>query len=125
MKREQSNHQSDLGYDEWDDFGGEEDKENSYPHLAYEHSVGEFSPKKVIVLKVLIRNIQDAFIVYTIENIEKRINEKVSELKDVLGMNADQAIAVLRYFKWNMDKIQNEWFVDDNRLRKKIGIDYD
>ena len=62
---------------------------------------------------------------YTIEHIEKRINEKVSEIKDVLGMNADQAIAVLRHFKWNMDKIQNEWFNNDNKLRKMIGIDYD
>ena len=42
---------------------------------------------------------------YTIETIEKRINEKVSELKDLLGMTPDQAIAVLRHFKWNMDKI--------------------
>jgi ariadne-1 len=63
--------------------------------------------------------------VYTIEHIEKRINEKVAELKDVLGMTPDQAIAVLRHFKWNLDKIQNEWFEKENILRKQIGIDYD
>ena len=62
---------------------------------------------------------------YTIEHIEKRINEKVAELKDVLGMTPDQAIAVLRHFKWNLDKIQNEWFEKENILRKVIGIDYD
>jgi hypothetical protein len=32
---------------------------------------------------------------------------------------------VLRHFKWNMDKIQNEWFEKENKLRKLIGIDYD
>ena len=66
MKREQSNHQSDNGYDEWADFG-EEDKENSYPDLAYEHSIGTFSPKKVI-----LQHLIGIGIIYRVHNREYR-----------------------------------------------------
>jgi hypothetical protein len=43
----------------------------------------------------------------------------------VFGFNSDQAISVLRYFKWDLDKLQNTWFDREKELRKKIGIDYD
>lgn len=73
--------------------------------MIYEASGGEFSPKKVRFIFLFTTYFKDAFIVYTISTIEKRINEKVNEIKDLLGMNPDQAIIVLRHFKWNMDKI--------------------
>jgi len=49
----------------------------------------------------------------------------VSELRELLGCTADQAIAILRYFKWNLDKLQNEWFNSEKQLRNKIGIEFD
>jgi hypothetical protein len=36
--------------------------------------------------------------------------DKVNEVSDLLGLSEDDAIAVLKHFKWNMDKLQNEWF---------------
>jgi len=51
--------------------------------------------------------------------------EKVNEVKELLGLNSDQAIAVLRYYKWDLDKLQNQWFEMEKDLRKKIGIEFD
>lgn len=46
-------------------------------------------------------------------------------MKELLGLDADYAMAVLRHFKWNMDKIQNDWFEREEKLRKDIGIEFD
>jgi hypothetical protein len=40
-------------------------------------------------------------------------------------MDEDSAIAVLRYFKWNLDKLQNSWFEKERVLRILIGLDFD
>lgn len=51
--------------------------------------------------------------------------EKVNEVRELLGLTADQAILVLRYYKWNFDKLQNEWFENERKLKKKIGLEFD
>jgi hypothetical protein len=63
--------------------------------------------------------------VYDRENIEKRLDEKIQEIVDLLGISKDEAVATLRYFKWDMDKIQNAWFDGGKKLRTKIGLDFD
>ena len=62
---------------------------------------------------------------YTVESIEKRQVEKVQELQDLLGCSLDAGIAILRYFKWNIDRLQNEWFGNEKQLGKKIGVEFD
>jgi hypothetical protein len=43
----------------------------------------------------------------------------------LFGLSTDDATATIRYFKWNMDKLQNEWFDNVKKLRTKIGLDFD
>lgn len=31
----------------------------------------------------------------------------------------------MRYFKWNIDKLQNDWFGNEKQLSKKIGLEFD
>lgn len=47
---------------------------------------------------------------YTVEKIHERQMQKVDEIKDLLGVNPDKAILILRHFKWDIDKLQNNWF---------------
>jgi hypothetical protein len=42
-----------------------------------------------------------------------------------LGVEKDEAVATLRYFKWDMDKIQNTWFDGGKKLSIKIGLTFD
>ena len=51
--------------------------------------------------------------------------EKVAEITDLLGCSADKAIQILKYFKWDNDKLQNNWFDQENKLKYKIGIEFD
>ncbi len=43
--------------------------------------------------------------VCTIESIEKRQKVKIDETVELFGLSEDEAIIILRYFKWNFDKI--------------------
>jgi hypothetical protein len=63
--------------------------------------------------------------VFTIESIERVQTDKAKEIRELLGLTLDQAFQVLRYYKWNMDKIQNEWFEKEPKLRKVIGFEFD
>ena len=40
-------------------------------------------------------------------------------------MSHDEAISVFRYFKWDAEKMQNEWYDDETKLKKKLGLEYD
>jgi hypothetical protein len=33
------------------------------------------------------------------------LDEKILEVRELLGLDKDEAVATLRYFKWDMDKI--------------------
>lgn len=50
---------------------------------------------------------------------------KVQELHELLGLTIDDCIAVLRHFKWNQDKLQNQWFEKERVLKLEIGLVYD
>lgn len=63
--------------------------------------------------------------VCTIESIQKRMDDKINEASEMLGLSEDDAIQVLRYFKWNQDKLQNEWFAKEKQLRLQAGIEFD
>lgn len=62
---------------------------------------------------------------YTVEKIHERQLQKVDEIKDLLGINPDKAILILRYFKWDTDKLQNNWFDKEKQLKLQIGIEFD
>lgn len=62
---------------------------------------------------------------YTVEKIHERQMQKVEEIKDLLGLNADKAILVLRHFKWDLDKLQNNWFEKEKHLKLEIGLEFD
>ena len=51
--------------------------------------------------------------------------EKVDEIKDLLGCKSDDAILILRYFKWDVDKLQNNWFEKEDKLKLQIGTVFD
>ena len=53
----------------------------------------------------------------TVEKIQQRQMIKVEEIKDLLGCNSDAAILILRYFKWDVDKLQNNWFEKMDKLK--------
>ena len=51
--------------------------------------------------------------------------QKVVEIRELLGVNSDKAILILRYFKWDNDKLINNWFEKEKQLKLQIGIEFD
>jgi hypothetical protein len=49
----------------------------------------------------------------------------VQEIIELMGCTLDQGITIMRHFKWNMDKLQNEWFGNERKLGRLIGIECD
>jgi ariadne-1 len=43
-----------------------------------------------------------------------------------LGLSSDETVIVLRYYKWNKDKVETDYLLgDQDKLRMKIGLDFD
>jgi ariadne-1 len=55
-----------------------------------------------------------------------KIREKlISECCEATSLDRDEAITVLIHYKWNIDKVSQEWFEDVDGNRKKFGLDLD
>jgi len=39
--------------------------------------------------------------------------------------NDDHALAILRHFKWNQVKLNDDWWKDTDKLKIEIGLEYD
>jgi hypothetical protein len=46
-------------------------------------------------------------------NIEKSIMRLVEDAKATLGVDENDAIILLRHYKWNLEKLQEAWFNHD------------
>ena len=65
--------------------------------------------------------------VQKLENIAKTQERIVADARDTLGLTDDQAIIMLRVYKWNLEKLQEAWFSTDNtqKLKIKSGLEFD
>jgi hypothetical protein len=63
------------------------------------------------------------FVFFTInEVLTKLIPIKIANIKDAYGLNDDEAIATMRYFHWNEEKMQDRWFERELSFRHEIGM---
>ena len=69
---------------------------------------------------------QNGFMVLQLTDIEKTLMNLVKDAKETLGVNDNDAIILLRHYKWNLEKLQEQWFsVDTTKLLRKIGVEFD
>eukprot|EP00826_Nyctotherus_ovalis_P049942 TRINITY_DN6072_c0_g1_i2.p1 TRINITY_DN6072_c0_g1~~TRINITY_DN6072_c0_g1_i2.p1 ORF type:complete len:502 (+),score=168.25 TRINITY_DN6072_c0_g1_i2:72-1577(+) len=58
-------------------------------------------------------------------HVEKLLDEAVQSITDLLGVTNDQAVSILKYFKWDVSKIESKWFDDPVHYGKLCGITFD
>ena len=46
----------------------------------------------------------------TIDDVQKLLPKKLEPIMEIYGFSYDQAIAIMRYFHWNEEKMQQKWF---------------
>ena len=57
------------------------------------------------------------------EIISVRIPKAIEKLNSTLKLNNDdKLIALLRHFKWNINRVFEDYFGNEENLEKKIGI---
>ncbi len=58
----------------------------------------------------------------TSKEIFSRIENNVKNVMDLVSMCFDDSLILLRHFKWNHEKIENEYFNDCEKYQEDCGI---
>lgn len=62
------------------------------------------------------------FTVIKEEDIRLRQEDDVSRVSTVLSIPKESACLLLRHYQWSVNTVNDEWFVDEERVRKAVGL---
>ncbi|XP_020402231.1 probable E3 ubiquitin-protein ligase ARI8 isoform X1 [Zea mays] len=65
---------------------------------------------------------EQTFVVLNEEVISERQEEDVSKVSAVLLITREEACALLHHYKWNISKLSDEWFADEEKVRHTVGL---
>ncbi|GBF98045.1 hypothetical protein Rsub_10273 [Raphidocelis subcapitata] len=78
---------------------------------AFDNAAAQFSSKSKVPYVILRR-----------EDVAQRQQKAINEVTSVLGLNSDEATRVLRRFKWDVNRVNEEWFSDVDAVRRAVGL---
>lgn len=53
---------------------------------------------------------EDSLVVFSQDEIQNKMDKDLKQVQELCGMEKDEAILIMRYYKWNTDKLNEEWF---------------
>lgn len=65
---------------------------------------------------------QTNFTVLSEKDIRHRQAEAIATITNFLSISPVDAGVLLRYFKWSISKVNDEWFADEERVRANVGL---
>ncbi|XP_004302175.1 PREDICTED: probable E3 ubiquitin-protein ligase ARI8 [Fragaria vesca subsp. vesca] len=65
---------------------------------------------------------QQSYTVLTEADIRQRQEEDVTKISTVLSIPKFAASILLRYYNWSVSKVHDEWFADEEKVRKIVGL---
>ena len=68
---------------------------------------------------------QEQYVVCDIEDIKRNQNQRVAECVELFSVTEEEAVILLREYKWNNDRLQGDWFENQNKIRYKCGLAMD
>ncbi|KAF0905776.1 hypothetical protein E2562_008830 [Oryza meyeriana var. granulata] len=68
---------------------------------------------------------EKTYVVLTEDGIRARQEEDIAKVSEVLSMPPGFAAVLLRHFKWMAGRLQEEWFLDERRVRDAVGLPAD
>jgi hypothetical protein len=63
--------------------------------------------------------------VIQINEIEKSMYVCIKNVKELFATSEDNAITLLKMYKWNEDKLQQDYFANDKAVLQKCGLVHD
>ncbi|GAB4842960.1 Probable E3 ubiquitin-protein ligase ari7 [Ancistrocladus abbreviatus] len=91
-----------------DDYAGIDDDDDADYGYACDEVVNDRAEKHYIVLEEA--------------DIRQRQEEEITHLSIVLSISKVDASILLRHYKWNVSHLHDEWFVDEERVRRTVGL---
>ncbi|KAK9806726.1 hypothetical protein WJX72_000715 [[Myrmecia] bisecta] len=62
------------------------------------------------------------YAVFTEDQLRERIQEALDAVTSVLSISEAEAVRVLRHCRWDVNRVNEEWFSDTAALRDKVGL---
>uniref|UniRef100_A0A0E0AYB5 RBR-type E3 ubiquitin transferase n=1 Tax=Oryza glumipatula TaxID=40148 RepID=A0A0E0AYB5_9ORYZ len=65
---------------------------------------------------------EQRYIVLTEKDINERQEEDIGKVSAVLSIRREEACVLLHHYKWNISKLSDEWFADEEKVRDIVGL---
>ena len=65
---------------------------------------------------------KEAFQCFSAQEVRAKQQEAVARVVAVLQVTSDEATQLLRAFKWNVNRVNDEWFQNEEEVRAKVGL---
>ncbi|KQJ91001.1 hypothetical protein BRADI_4g35080v3 [Brachypodium distachyon] len=65
------------------------------------------------------------YIVLTENDIRERQEEGINRVSSIFSIPRESARILLRQYKWNVSKLSDEWFTDEDHVRRFVGLPTD
>ncbi|XP_042003930.1 probable E3 ubiquitin-protein ligase ARI8 isoform X1 [Salvia splendens] len=62
------------------------------------------------------------FIILNEDDIRQRQEESITQISTVLSISRVAASILLRHYNWSVSKVNDEWFADEEKVRKTVGL---
>ncbi|XP_011073921.1 probable E3 ubiquitin-protein ligase ARI8 [Sesamum indicum] len=101
-------------YDYSYEYGDEEDDDTGdYDFIANYSDDGD---------DVLASRSQKNYTILKEEDIQQRQEEDITKISTVLSIPREAACILLRRYNWSVNNVHEEWFANEERVRKAVGI---
>ncbi|KAJ4835265.1 hypothetical protein Tsubulata_019656 [Turnera subulata] len=108
-----------------DDYSSDDDYMADYDDVIYEYSdddyINDAHYVNVIDEKTETRKVL-GYAVLSEADIKKLQEDAITEVSSLLSLSRGEAINLLRNHGWSVDKVQTEWFIDEDKVRRSSGL---
>ena len=107
-----------------DDYQQSEWDQNDWDEAEEDFGcVADYQIKQAPINETLLqKNERQQKKVKTVETIFPLIKEQIEKMKDLLCRSEDNIILLAKAFDWNIEKIQNEYFGNEEKYDHKLGL---
>ncbi|KAJ4840373.1 putative E3 ubiquitin-protein ligase ari7 [Turnera subulata] len=102
-------------YGDYDDDVDEDDDDDSGPDYDFMAEAADDSD-------VVAARSQLSYTVLKEEDIRQRQEDDITKVSTVLSIPREAACILLRRYNWSVSKVHDEWFADEEAVRKSVGL---
>ncbi|XP_050241919.1 probable E3 ubiquitin-protein ligase ARI8 [Quercus robur] len=71
---------------------------------------------------VVSHRYQQSFTILSEADIHQRQEDDIMRISTVLSISKVAASILLRYYNWSVSKVHDEWFADEEKVRRSVGL---